>query len=152
MHHFRSKWRKCQNSIARPQAVHSKQSEFKQAVGLPVVPQERLQAEVRVLVKTDTQKKKKKARPPGFEHQTPGLRGERSTYWAIQAVAGQSKSVYYKASNVRGFSSPYSVMTVSTTTDDTGSTRERRAHHILAFHVQICDTATDRTAVAARHE
>ena len=79
MRHFRSKWRKCQNSIVRPQAVHSEQSEFKQAVGLPVVPQARLQAEFRVLVKTDTQKKKK-ARPPGIEHQTPGLRGERSTY------------------------------------------------------------------------
>ena len=78
MRHFWSKWRKCQNSIARPQAVHSEQSELKQAVGLPVVPQARLQAEFRVLVKTDTQKKK--ARPPGFEHQTPGLRGERSTY------------------------------------------------------------------------
>ena len=59
MRHFRSKWRKCQNSIARPQAVHSEQSKFKQAVGLPVVPQARLQAEVRVLVKTDTQKKNK---------------------------------------------------------------------------------------------
>ena len=57
MRHFRSKWRKCQNSIARPQAVHSEQSEFKQAVGLPVVPQARLQAKFRVLVKTDTQKK-----------------------------------------------------------------------------------------------
>ena len=56
MRHFRSKWRKCQNSIARPQAMHSEQSKFKQAVGLPVVPQARLQAEVRVLVKTDTQK------------------------------------------------------------------------------------------------
>ena len=61
MRHFRSKWRKCQNSIARPQAVHSEQSEFKQAAGLPVVPQARLQAEFRVLVKTDTQKKKKAA-------------------------------------------------------------------------------------------
>ena len=65
MRHFRSKWRKCQNSIARPQAVHSEQSEFKQAVGLPVVPQARLQAEFRVLVKTDTQNKKKKAAPAG---------------------------------------------------------------------------------------
>ena len=59
MRHFRSKWRKFQNSIARPQAVHSEQSEFKQAVGLPVVPQARLQTEFRVLVKTDKQKKKK---------------------------------------------------------------------------------------------
>ena len=68
MRHFRSKWRKCQNSIARPQAVHSEQSEFKQAVGLPVVPQARLQTEFRVLVKTDTQKTKKyRARPPGIE-------------------------------------------------------------------------------------
>ena len=58
MRHFRSKWRKCQNSIAWPQAVHSEQSEFKQAAGLPVVPQARLQAEFRVLIKTDTQKKK----------------------------------------------------------------------------------------------
>ena len=74
MRHFRSKWRKCQNSIARPQAVHSEQSEFKQAAGLPVVPQARLQAEFRVLVKTDTQNKKKKLRPPGFEHTTYRLK------------------------------------------------------------------------------
>ena len=47
--------------------MHSEQSEFKQAVGLPVVPQARLQAEFRVLVKTDTQKKNKKVRLPGFE-------------------------------------------------------------------------------------
>ena len=70
MRHFRSKWRKCQNSIVRPQAVHSEQSEFKQAAGLPVVPQARLQAEFRVLVKTDTQKKKKKLRLPRIEHST----------------------------------------------------------------------------------
>ena len=56
----------------RPQAVHSEQSEFKQAVGLPVVPQARLQAEFRVLVKTDTQKKKKKGAPAGVW--TPDLR------------------------------------------------------------------------------
>ena len=75
MRHFRSKWRKFQNSIVRPQAVHSEQSEFKQAVGLPVVPQARLQAEFRVLVKTDTQKyKNKKVRLPGFELETSGLR------------------------------------------------------------------------------
>ena len=61
MRYFWSKWRKCQNSIARPQAVHSEQSEFKQAAGLPVVPQARLHADFRVLVKTDTQKKKKKS-------------------------------------------------------------------------------------------
>ena len=61
MRHFRSKWRKCQNSIARPQAVHSEQSECKQAAGLHVVPQARLQAEFRDLVKTDAQKKKKSA-------------------------------------------------------------------------------------------
>ena len=73
MRHFRSKWRKCQNSIARPQAVHSEQSEFKQAVGLPVVPQARLQAEFRVLVKTDTQKKEEKITAPN-ENQTPNLR------------------------------------------------------------------------------
>ena len=75
MRHFRSKWRKCQNSIARPQAVHSKQSEFKQAVGLPVVPQARLQAEFRVLVKTDTQKKKinKSAHLTGIELRNSGF-------------------------------------------------------------------------------
>ena len=73
MRHFWSKWRKCQNSIARPQALHSEQSEFKQAAGLPVVPQARLQAEFRVLVKTDTQKKKKIGAPAGFEPGTSGL-------------------------------------------------------------------------------
>ena len=54
--------------------MHSEQSEFKQAAGLPVVPQARLQAEFRVLVKTDTQKKRKKKAPLlGFELVTFGL-------------------------------------------------------------------------------
>ena len=41
---FLVKMAECQNSIARPQAVQSEQSEFKQAVGLPVAPQALLRA------------------------------------------------------------------------------------------------------------